>query len=66
MGTFRDLIVVLLMFLSVTCIVYPELLHNILVYFYKTEKYNTEYIPYYTVIGIILGLTAAYFTSSPM
>ncbi len=60
MGTFIDLVSVLLIQVSIVCLVYPEMLHNLLVYFYDIEKYNPEFKPYYNVIGIILGLSAFY------
>jgi hypothetical protein len=64
MGTFIDLVSVLLIQVSIVCVVYPEILHNFLVYFYEIKEYNPEFKPYYIVIGIILGLTAFYLNSN--
>ncbi len=57
MATFIDLVKVLLIQIAVICVVYPEFLHDIT---NGIENYNPDFKPYYTVIGIISGLTAVY------
>lgn len=65
MATFREFITVLLIFLFVIATIFPDILHNILVYFnvYKCVSRDVEELrPYYFVTGIISGLTSVYIT----
>lgn len=62
MATFIELVTVLLIFLCIISIFFPENLHSILIYLFSCNvpKYDKKFKPYYNVTGIILGLTVLY------